>query len=94
MAGSGLPQPAPLREGLALEARRSHLPEQIKRFLRVFAYALGSQLLSGAHVTGWVALWSVLAGSAETAFRQWRKTMGVQAAQCVADGHEQAPRTG
>lgn len=79
-----------LREELALEAQHYHVGEQAKRFGRIFAYTLTAQLLAtGGHLTGWTGLVSLLAGTTEAAFRQWRKTMSVPAAQKVADEHEQ-----
>jgi len=79
-----------LREELALEAAHYHPSEQAKRFGRIFAYTLAAQLLTDhGHINGWVGLWSLLAGSAEAAFRQWRKTMAVHGAQKVADEHEE-----
>lgn len=82
--------PLTLREELALEAAHYHLGEQAKRFGRIFAYTLAAQLLAtGGRITGWSGLWSLLAGSAEAAFRQWRKTMAVKSAQQVADEHEE-----
>jgi hypothetical protein len=83
-------EPLALREELALEAQHYHVPEQAKRFGRIFLYTLAAQLISsGGHLTGWTGLCSLLAGSAEMAFRQWRKTMAVRSAQQVADEHEQ-----
>lgn len=80
-----------LREELAREARHYHVPEQASRFARILTYTLLAQLASsGWHFTGWTGLLSLAAGAAETAFRQWRKTMSVPAAQAVADDHETA----
>jgi hypothetical protein len=81
-------QPPTLREDLALEARHYHLREQALRFLRVFVYTLGAQLLSGVSIASWAGLWSLLFACAENAYRQWRKTMPLPAAQRVADDHE------
>ena len=89
-AGPG-PQPPGLREEITLEAKHYHLPDQALRFARIFAYTLAAQLLSsGGRITGWSGLWSLLAAAAETAFRQWRKTMPVPAAQAVIADHEAA----
>jgi len=86
------PRAPTLRQDIAAEAAHYHVLEQAKRFGRIFAIALGVQLLSNhGHINGWVGLWSLLGGCAETAFRQWRKTMPVPAAQRVADDHEPLP---
>jgi len=83
-----------LREDLAAEAAHYHLPAQAWRLARVFALTLGAQLLAtGGRITGWSGLWSLLAGAAESAYRQRRKTISLPTVRRVIDEHEAALAT-
>ena len=84
--------PPTLRQDIAAEAAHYHLSDQAKRLARIFALTFAAQLLSDhGHINGWAGLWSLLAGSAEAAYRQRSKTMAVKAAQRVAQDHEPIP---
>jgi hypothetical protein len=79
-----------LREDIAAEADRYHVPAQIARFLTVFAAALGLQMATHGSITGWSDLRAAVLAAAPVAYRQWRRTMPVPAVHAVLDKHEQA----
>jgi hypothetical protein len=79
-----------IREDIAAEADRYHVPAQVARFVVVFAAALGLQVVTHGSIAGWSDLRAAVLAALPVAYRQWRRTMPVPAAQKVVSDHEAA----